>query len=59
MNYDLITILSFVIILIILSWIMPNKKVILITKCFATLLHLLPISKIVEAVITYYKQKKI
>jgi hypothetical protein len=55
---NLIIILTFFVVLVVLFWIMPNKKAEVVTKCLTSLLQVLPISKICNAIMAYYENKK-
>ena len=57
MNY-LILIFTFFLILLIILWIMPNKKSILVVKLLISLIQVLPISKIYETILEWNKKKK-
>ncbi|GAA4279305.1 hypothetical protein [Aquimarina mytili] len=47
----------FFIVILVLLWAMPNKKIDAIRKLFTSLLQVLPITKIAEACIVYFKNK--
>ena len=59
MNYNLVSVMIFVIVLIILYWIIPSKKGIKITQNITSLFQVLPISKIVEGLVTLRQNKKV
>ena len=59
MNYNLIAVMIFVVILIILYWIIPSGKGEKITQNITSLFQVLPISKIVEIFATLKEQKKV
>ncbi len=48
----------FVIVLLLLFWAMPNKKIDAIRKLITSVLQVLPISKIAEAFMVCFSQKK-
>lgn len=54
---NLVISLSFILILIILFWIMPNKKMKKITRNLKKLFQIFPISKLCEVFITIYDNK--
>ncbi len=59
MEIGIITqLLTFLLVLVVFFWIMPDKKSEAITKRLTSLLHVLPISKLCEAFIFYIKSKK-
>jgi len=58
MNYNLIVILGFLILLILLFWIIPSEKGDRITKNICALLRILPVSKIAEAIIALGKKRR-
>lgn len=59
MNIELLMYMSYSLIFMILLWVMPNKKIMVISKFLISLLQALPISKIAEAFIVYLNTKKI
>lgn len=58
MNINLITILTFVLVLVVLFWVMDNKSAKRVTTSLTSLLQVLPISKVVNAITEYFKIKK-
>ena len=58
MNIELLMDRFFIIVIIVLFWLMPNKKIKSIRKFLTSLLQVLPISKIAEAFIAYINTKK-
>ncbi len=60
MDKELTKILMFMIffvVVVVLLWVMPNKKINTIGKFLTSLLQVLPITKIAEACISYFKSK--
>lgn len=51
-------VLTFVVVLIILFAILPPKRAYVAAKCFKMVIGVLPISKICEAAIEYFKNNK-
>ncbi len=58
MNYNLIAVMIFIVVLIILYWIIPSRKGDKITQNITSLFQVLPISKIVEVFVSLKEQKK-
>lgn len=57
-NYNLLSCFAFFISLIIILWIMPNKKSGIVIKRIVTLFEALPLSKICNAIIKNIDSKK-
>ena len=47
----------FFVVLVVLLWMMPDRKINTIRKLFTSLLQVLPITKVAEAFIGYFKNK--
>ncbi|KZS38240.1 hypothetical protein AWE51_19585 [Aquimarina aggregata] len=47
----------FFVVLVVLLWMMPDKKINTIRKLLTSLLQVLPITKVAEACIAYFKNK--
>lgn len=47
----------FFVVLVVLFWIMPDRKINTIRKFLTSLLQVLPVTKIAEACIAYFKSK--
>ncbi len=58
MNLNLIILLTFFVVVVVLFWIIPTKKGKAITENLTSFLQVLPISKIAEALIKYFENKK-
>lgn len=58
MNENLILLMIFILVLIIMFWLMNDKSANRVTKSLSTLSKILPLSKIANAVIEYFKSKK-
>ena len=58
MNIDLIAVLIFLLVLVVLFWIMNDKSAKRVTTSLTSLLQLLPISKIVDALKSKNDNKK-
>ncbi len=48
MNLNMLMLLVFILVIIVLFWIIPSKKLKVITACLKSLLQILPVSKIIE-----------
>lgn len=54
---NLQTILTFLLVVVVLFWIMPNKKVKVITWSLTSLIQVFPVSKICDALKEYFKTR--
>lgn len=55
---NLVIILTFFVVLVVLFWIMPNKKAKVVTECLTSLMRAFLVSKICDAIIAFYENKK-
>lgn len=57
MNTDLLMFMIYSLAVVVLFWIIPSQKLIVITKCLKSLLQILPISQIVKSIGGVFRKK--
>ena len=57
MNYNLLALLTFFVVLVVLFWIIPSKKGKEIASNLTLLFKILPVGKIADAIIKYFENK--
>jgi hypothetical protein len=58
MNLNFIALLTFLLVLVVFFWVMDNKSAKRVTTSLTSLLQVLPISKVINAIVLYFNSKK-